>query len=406
MSIQSPVSDLGRMKQAGPSRREFLRVAGLAAGALSLKSPLRALAQSKRELFVYVGTYTSGRSEGIYVCRLDLSSGELRRVDIARGAVNPSFLAADPKTRFLYAVNEVKEFAGKASGAVSAFSIDERTGALRFVNQQPSAGSGPCHLTLDRTRTYVFVANYDGGSVAVLPIRDGALEAPIDMVQHRGSSINPDRQDRAHAHCVVVDKSNRHVLVSDLGLDKIMIYDFDSRSGKLTANKEPWAQTKPGAGPRHFAFHNNGRWAYGINELDSTMSVFIYDGVRGTLREVQSVSTLPSNFSGKNSCAELQVSPSGRFLYGSNRGHDSIVVFSIDQATGKLTFVGHTPTQGKTPRNFAIDPSGRFLLAANQNSDNVVSFSIDPASGKLAATGSVLEIPTPVCVAILDGLYV
>jgi 6-phosphogluconolactonase len=250
----------------------------------------------------------------------------------------------DPKTRFLYAVNEVKEFAGKASGAVSAFSIDEKTGALKFVNQQPSAGSGPCHLTMDGTRKYLLVANYDGGSVAVLPIREGALGAPIEIVQHRGSSINPDRQDRPHAHCVVVDKNNRHVLVSDLGLDKILIYDFDSRSGKLTANKEPWDQTKPGAGPRHFAFHNNGRWACGINELDSTMSVFAYDLAHGTLRELQTVSTLPAEFSGKNSCAELQISPSGRFLYGSNRGHDSIVVFSIDQAVGKLSVVEHTST--------------------------------------------------------------
>lgn len=222
------------------------------------------------------------------------------------------------------------------------------------------------------------------------------------MVQHRGSSINPDRQGRPHAHCVVLDRNNRRAFVSDLGLDKIMIYDFDSRSGKLTANKEPWVQTKSGAGPRHFTFHKNGRWAYGINELDSTMSVFTYNGARGTLRELQTVPTLPTDFSGKNSCAELQVSPSGRFLYGSNRGHDSIVVFSIDQTSGKLSLVEHTPTQGKTPRNFAIDPSGRFLLAANQNSDNVVSFSIDPASGKLATTGHSIEIPTPVCVTMLD----
>jgi 6-phosphogluconolactonase len=393
------------MKHAGP-RRRFLRFAGLTAGALALSSPLKALASSKRELFVYVGTYTSGRSEGIYVCRLDLSSGELRRIDLARGVVNPSFLTVNPKTRFLYAVNEVKEFEGKTSGALSAFSIDERTGALKFVNQQPSAGSGPCHLTMDATRKYVLVANYDGGSIAVLPIRDGALGAPIEMVQHRGSSINPDRQDRPHAHCVVLDRNNRRVFVSDLGLDKIMIYDFDSRNGKLTANKEPWAQTKPGAGPRHLAFHNNGRWAYGINELNSTMSVFDYDGAQGTLRTTQTISTLPANFSGKNSCAELQVSPSGRFLYGSNRGHNSIVVFSIDQTTGKLTFVEHVPTQGKTPRNFAIDPAGRFLLAANQNSDSVVSFRIDPASGKLAMTGHVVEIPTPVCVTLLEGLYV
>ena len=205
---------------------------------------------------------------------------------------------------------------------------------------------------------------------------------------------------------MVLDKNNRRAFVSDLGLDKIMIYDFDSRSGKLTANKEPWMQTKPGAGPRHFAFHNNGHWAYGINELDSTMSVFTYDAARGALREAQTISTLPTQFSGKNSCAELQVSPSGEFLYGSNRGHDTIAVFAIDQTDGKLSLVEHTSTQGKRPRHFAIDPSGRFLLAANQDSDNVVSFSIDPASGKLAMTGHMVEIPTPVCVTMLDKLYV
>ena len=386
------------MKYSKYSRRQFLSLAGLTAAGLSLRSPLRTSSLSKRELFVYVGTYTTGRSEGIYVCRLDLSSGELRRIDVARGVVNPSFLAVDPKGRFLYAVNEVNEFKGKASGAVSAFSIHERTGALKFINQQPSAGGGPCHLTIDGTGKFVLVANYDGGSVAVLPIRDGALGPPVDVVQHRGSSINPDRQTQPHAHCVLPDQNNRRVFVSDLGLDKIMIYAFDSRTGKLTPNQQPWAQTKPGAGPRHFAFHSNGRWAYNINELDSTMSVFTYDGARGTLKELQTVVTLPAGFSGKNSCAEVQVAPSGRFLYGSNRGHDSIVAFSIDQTTGKLSLVEHTSTQGKTPRNFAIDPGGRFFLVANQSSDNVVSFAIDPASGRLSPTGHVVEIPTPVCV--------
>jgi len=386
---------------SGSSRRQFLRSAGLTAGALALRSPLRAW--SKRELFVYIGTYTSGRSEGIYVCRLDLSSGELRRIDVAKNVVNPSFLTIDSERGILYAVNEVKEFAGKASGAVSAFNIDKGTGALRFINQQPSGGSGPCQLTMDGTRRFVLVANYDGGSVAVLPIRDGALGAPVDVVQHHGSSLNPERQNRPHAHCVALDRSNARVFVSDLGLDKIMIYDFDSRTGKLSTARVPWAQTKPGAGPRHFAFHRNGRWAYGINELDSTMSVFTYDRTQGILREVQTVSTLPASFSGKSFCAELQVAPSGRFLYGSNRGHDSIAVFSIDQTSGKLSLVEHTPTQGKTPRNFAIDPSGKFLLAANQNSDSVVSFRIDPASGKLAPTVHTVEIPTPVCVTFLES---
>jgi 6-phosphogluconolactonase len=394
--------ELGEMKQQVSSRREFLGLAGLTACGLVLGSPPRAPQASKRELIVYVGTYTNnGRSEGIYVCRLDLSTGELKQIDVARGVANPSFLILDSQGRFLYAVNEVNKFEGKPSGAVSAFNIDRATGALKLVNQQTSGGSGPCHLALDGSGKYLFVANYDAGSFEVLPILEGALGAPIDLIQHRGSSANPKSQTGPHAHCIATDRNNRRVFVSDLGLDKIMIYEFDSRTGKLTPNQKPSFQTKPGAGPRHFAFHHNGRWAYVINELDSTMSALAYDRANGELREMETVSTLPSDFTGKSYCAELQVAPSGKFLYGSNRGHDSIVVYSIDQTTGKLGLVEHVSTQGKTPRNFAIEPGGRWLLAANQNSDNVVSFAIDPKSGKLSPSGRSIEIPVPVCVAFL-----
>lgn len=398
------------MKKKNSSRRQFLRVAGAGALGLSLTNPLRAAVRSylsTRELVVYVGTYTTSpnsHSEGIYVCRLDLSSGELRRVAVARGVVNPSFLTIDRRKQFLYAVNEVETFAGKAGGAVSSFSIDQKTGALKFLNQQPSAGSGPCHLTVDRAGKFVLVANYDGGSVAVLPVSHGHLGAPVDMVQHLGSSVNPERQKGPHAHGVVLDGNNRFVFVPDLGLDRIMIYRFDSGSGKLSANSEPAAKLKPGAGPRHFAFHHNGRWAYVINELDSTVTAFAYDSARGILKESQTISTIPGDFSGQNSCAEIEVAPDGRFLYGSNRGHDSIVAFSIDQETGKLAFVEHVSSGGKTPRNFAIDPTGGFLLAANQNSDSVVSFRIDALSGKLSPTGHAVEIPTPVCVVMSDKL--
>jgi 6-phosphogluconolactonase len=390
------------MKQQSSSRRQFLGFAGLTACGLALKSPLKAWQSSKRELIVYVGTYTdNGRSEGIYVCRLDLSSGGLKKIDVAKGVANPSFLTVDPRTRFLYAVNEVKEFEGKASGAVSAFSIDSASGGLKLVNQQTSGGSGPCHLALDGSGKFLLVANYDAGSFEVLPIRQGALGAPVDLIQHRGSSVNPKRQAGPHAHCVVTDKNNRRVFVADLGLDKIMIYDFDSRTGKLTPNQPPSFQTRPGAGPRHFAFHHNGRWAYIINELDSTMSALTYDRASGELRETQTISTLPADFTGKSFCAELEVAPAGNFLYGSNRGHDSIVVYSIDQTTGKLGLVEHISTQGKFPRNFAIEPGGRWLLAANQNSDSVVSFAIDARSGKLSPSGHSVEIPVPVCVAFL-----
>jgi len=390
------------MNHHDTSRRQFLSLAGLSVSGLALGSARKRSSQS--ELIVYVGTYTNnGRSQGIYVCRLDLSSGELKQIDVAKGVANPSFLTLDPKGRFLYAVNEVKEFEGKAVGAVSAFSIERTTGRLTLVNQQSSGGSGPCHLSLDGSGKFLLVANYDAGSFEVLPIRQGALGLPIDLIQHRGSSVNPKRQAGPHAHCVVTDKNNRRVFVTDLGLDKIMIYEFDSDTGKLTSNQKRWFQTKPGAGPRHFAFHNKGRWAYVISELDSTMSALAYDRASGELREVQTISTLPADFTGKSYCAELQVSPSGRFLYGSNRGHDSIVVYSINQTSGKLGLVEYVSTQGKVPRNFAIEPGGRWLLAANQNSDSVASFAIDPKSGKLSPSGHSVEIPVPVCVAFLES---
>ena len=388
------------------SRRQFLQVAGAGALGLALKSRSRALRSQRGagELFFYVGTYTTSansHSEGIYFCRLDPSSG-LRTITVVRGVVNPSFLTIDRNRKFLYAVNEVKTFAGKPSGAVSSFSIDQRNGALQFLNQQPSAGSGPCHLTIDGSGKFVLVANYDGGSVAVLPLRSGSLGAPVDMVQHSGSSVNPERQKGPHAHGVVIDRNNLFVFVPDLGLDQIVVYRFDSRSGKLSPHRV--ANVEPGAGPRHFAFHGNGRWGYVINELNSSITAFGYSSALGRLKELQTITTLPKDYSGKNSCAEIEVSPNGRFLYGSNRGHDSIVVFSINQVTGKLALVQHMTSGGKTPRNFTIDPTGSFLLAANQNSDSVVVFRIDQSSGKLSPTGHVVEVPSPVCVVMSDKL--
>ena len=259
------------MEKHNHSRRRFLQLAGLSAIGLSLRTPLRARTAGSR--LVYVGTYTSGHSEGIYVCRLDLSSGELRRIDVARGVINPSFLTIDRQGRYLYAVNEVSEFEKKASGAVSSFSIDQKSGALKFIKQQPSAGADPCHLTLDAAARFLMVANYSGGSVAVLPVLQGNLGAPV-LLQHHGSSVNSERQQGPHAHAVVLDKANRFLFVADLGLDQIMIYRFDARNGKLTANSVVSAKLKPGAGPRHFAFHPSEKWGYVINELDSTITTF------------------------------------------------------------------------------------------------------------------------------------
>ena len=350
---------------------------------------------------VYIATYTQGKSEGIYVYRMH-PSGALEFVSKATGVDNPSFLDIHPQGRYLYAVNEVGEFAGKPSGAVSAFAIDSQTGELTYLNQQPSRGTGPCYLSVDQTGKFVLVANYGGGSVSVLPIQDdGRLGEATDFIQHQGSSVNPRRQEGPHAHSIVLDKANRYAFAPDLGLDKIMIYRLDLTQGKLIPNDMPWAQVKAGAGPRHFDFHQTSRYAYVINEIDSTLTAFAYDGTKGTLRELQTVSTLPEDFKGTSHCADLHVSPSGKFVYGSNRGHDSIVIFAIDEDTGKLTYIGHELTQGKTPRNFAIDPTGAFLLAANQSTDTIVTFHIHPQTGKLTPTGHVTRVPMPVCLKLL-----
>jgi 6-phosphogluconolactonase len=357
---------------------------------------------NNKESLVYIGTYTHGKSEGIYVYRMEKSSGSLEFVSTAKGVDNPSFLAIDPQRRYLYAVNEVSEFAGKQGGAVSAFSIDQGTGKLVYLNQQPSRGTSPCHLSVDQTGQFVLVANYGGGSVSILPIHsDGKLGEATDFVQHQGSSVNPRRQEGPHAHSVVLDKADRYAFVPDLGLDKIMIYKLDLTHGKLEPNDEPWAKVKAGTGPRHFTFHPNGRYAYVINELDSTLTAFTYDGTQGRLREVQTVSTVPADFSGTSHCADVHVSPLGKFIYGSNRGHDSLVIFEIDEGTGRLTYVDHEPTQGKTPRGFAIDPTGTYLLAANQNSDTIVTFRIDQQTGRLVSTGHVTQVPIPVCVKVI-----
>jgi len=384
-----------------PARREFLKIGGL--GALGFALPELSLArlldvEQPGELLVYVGTYTSGKSEGIYLYRLNLTSGELKHVATTKGVKDPSFLALDPGRRYLYAVNEVEEFAGKKSGALSAFAVDQRTGELRLLNQQPSLGGAPCYVVVDQTGRFVLVANYVGGNVAVLPTNsDGSLGEATDVKQDLGSSINVERQEGPHAHCIVLDPANRFAYACDLGADKIMIFRFDERRGKLIPNTMPSVQAKPGAGPRHLTFHPGGKYAYVINELHATITAFAHDQIRGDLKEVQTIPTLPADFTAANTSADIHVSPDGRFLYCSNRGHDSIAAFMIEPWNGKLTFIAHESTGGKTPRNFAIDPTGAFLLVANQNSDNIVTFRRDMKTGRLSRTGQVVEVPSPVC---------
>ena len=366
-----------------------------------------------QDFLVYIGTYTEpilfgtgkilqGKGEGIYVYRMDSVSGTMELIRTITGITNPSYLAFDSSCRYLYAVNELKSYQDEPTGTVSAFSVDSKTGQLKFLNKKPTGGTDPCHLTVDKTGRHVLLANFMSGSVCVLPIRaDGSLGDASDFKQHQGSSIDPNRQQGPHAHAVTLDESNRHAFVPDLGLDKTLIYRFNVESGRLEPSEEPWVALKPGAGPRHLVFHPNGQYAYLINELDSTTTAYNYDCRKGRLLDIQTISTLPEDYHGTNTCADVHVSPSGKFLYGSNRGHDSIVIYKIDQTTGRLHCIGHESSRGNTPRNFAIDPAGNFLLAANQDSDTIVTFLIDPQSGQLHPSGQITGVPTPVCVKII-----
>ncbi len=357
--------------------------------------------QPEKAMLVYIGTYTNTTSKGIYVSRLDLAQGTLSAPVLAVESSNPSFLAVHPTRDLLYSVNEIGTFDGKPSGSVSAFTINRETGALTALNRQPSVGGGPAHLIVDHGGRNVLVANYGGGSVAVLPIgADGALQPASAFVQHTGSSVNPARQKEPHAHSVNVDAGDRFAYVADLGLDKVMIYRLDAAKGSLVASDPPFVATEPGVGPRHFAMHPRGRFAYVINELLNSVTAFTRDPERGGLTAMQTISTLPADQKPlpNYSTAEVLVHPSGRFLYGSNRGHDSLAVFSIDEKSGRLTFVETQPTQGSTPRGFGIDPTGAYLLAGNQRSDSVVVFRINQETGRLTPTGSKIAVGAPVSV--------
>ena len=348
---------------------------------------------------VYFGTYTSGNngSKGIYRSVLNTDTGELATPVLAAEAKNPSFLEIHPNGKFLYAVSE-----SGGAGIVSAYAIDSETKNLKLLNSQPSGGSGPCHVNIDYTGKNVLIANYGSGSASVIPIKpDGSLAKPTGFVQHEGSSINPQRQKSPHAHSINVSPDNRFAFVADLGLDKVMIYKLDVDKGTITANDPAYAKVKPGAGPRHFSFGVDGKYAYVINELDATITAFSYEPLSGTLTEIQTITTLPDEFAGRNSCAEVRVHPSGRFLYGSNRGHNSIAVYRINKSKGTLTFVEHEKAEIKTPRNFNIDPTGKFCLVANQGGNSVVVFQINPKTGALEPTGNKISIGKPVCIRFL-----
>ena len=349
-------------------------------------------------MIVFTGSYSEVEDDGINVYRLDMTSGALEHVSAIAGLQNPSFVALHPHEPVLYAVIETGD------GAVTALAFDERTFELEILNSAATGGS-PCHLTVDATGRFVLAANYGGGSVCMMPIRDdGRVEEASDFVQHEGSSVDPQRQTEPHAHSINIDPANRFAFAPDLGLDKIMIYELDLGAGKLRPNPaQPFATTLPGAGPRHFAFLPNRRHAYVINEMGNTITAFAYDDSQGRLEPGDSVPTLPADFDGDSATADIHVAPSGRFLYGSNRGHDSIAIYAIDGESGRLRALGHRLTGGQVPRNFGIDPTGTFLLAANMNTNDIRTFRIDPEDGSLTPTGHRVDSASPVCVRFLHS---
>ncbi|HEY4050366.1 MAG TPA: lactonase family protein [Acidobacteriaceae bacterium] len=357
----------------------------------------------KSDYFVYVGTYTGPASKGIYGYRFDAKTGHLTPLGVAAEVVNPSWVVTDPHHRFVYVVTEMSGDHGpnphQANGFISSFAIDPKTGALRFLNKISSAGGGPCHLVVDKTGKILFVANYGSGNVASFSIKpDGSIGEMTGLDQHSGSSVDALRQRGPHAHAVVLSPDNRFLFVPDLGLDQIFIYRVDTAKGTFTANNPSSVSVKAGLGPRHFTFGVGAKFAYAVCEMGSSVVVFSYDPLKGSLNPVQTISTLPAGFTGEDNSAEIQIDQAGRFLYASNRGNNSITVFAISPQNGTLTKVQVVPTQGNIPRNFVIEPTGKYLIAANQNSNNMVVFSIDPKNGQLTPTSQVLEIPAPVSI--------
>lgn len=347
-------------------------------------------------ILAFVGSYADAADPSLYACTFDPETGELQVTDRVSGLRNPTFLDLDYRSRRLYALEELKDAEGVKRGGAAAFAIDAEAGKLRLLNREQTVEAPVCHITLDRTCSTLFLASYHGGLIGVAAVlEDGRVGSPLQSVKHTGSSVHPN-QTQARVHSVTVDRNNRFAAVCDLGADLITLYRIEEQGQRLERAGE--VRTAPGAGPRHFAFHPALPYAYVINELNSTINAYRYDGENGTLAEIESVSTLPSDYAGDNATADIHISPDGRFLYGSNRGHDSIAVYAVDASTGKLASVEHTPTGGGHPRNFGLSPDGRFLLAANRDGDNIVTFVRDAETGRLMPNGRELKVPKPVCI--------
>lgn len=372
------------------TRRGFVGIVG--AGALAAKP-------AGGKFRAYIGTYTRGESKGVYSFVLDTAAATLTPEGLAGEVENPSFLAIHPTENYLYACGELNKFKDQASGALTAFQIDGATGKLQRLNDVVAGGTATCHANVSRNGRFVVLANYGSGSCAAFAIgADGKLGERTAFYQHTGSSVDKSRQSGPHAHSVNFDKQNKHVIVADLGLDQVKVYNFNAATGTMVPNEPAFASVKPGSGPRHFSFHPSGKYGYVINEMACTVTAFRWDATKGVLTEIETVTTLPVPVQKGYSTAEVVAHPNGRFLYGSNRGHNTIAVYQVNAATGKLTKVENKSTDGKTPRNFAIDPTGQFLIAANQDSNSIVLFRINQSSGALEQIGSPLAAPSPVCV--------
>jgi 6-phosphogluconolactonase len=344
-----------------------------------------------------VGTYTSGKSEGIYVYKFNVKTGEFIAESIAKGIKNPSFLTVSPDSKFVYSVGETD-----GGGGVHAFSFDKKTGGLTKINAQSAKGDNPCHITIDKTGKTVIAGNYSGGNLSVFSVQaNGGLAEASQTLQHEGKGTNTTRQEKAHVHSVNIAPNNIDVFVPDLGIDKIVTYSLDNKTGKLTLGKIPFTKVQDGSGPRHFTFHPNGKYGYVIQELSGQVTAFNYKN--GSLTALQTISAFPPDYKGEFSCADIHISPDGKFLYGSNRGNNSLVIYSIDAKTGQLTFITNQSVLGKKPRNFMIDPTGNFVLVANQESDNIVIFKRDAKTGLLTATGKEIAVPNPVCLVTINN---
>ena len=347
---------------------------------------------------LYVGTFSERGSEGIYVFEADLPGGMARKLQAVGGMQSPSFLALHPGGRFLYSANRNSVVEGKDWGSLSAFAVDPQSGLLTPLNERPSYGAGACYVSTDNPGSVLFVANYTGGSLAAFPLgAGGGIGEVLKVEQYEGRSVHPERQDASHAHACVPSPDNRFLYVTDLGADLIRAYRINPGRGELEEARSGSTKTQPGSGPRHFAFHPDGRFAFLAEELSSSVSAYRYRAGDGHLELLDRRSTLPEDFAGENTVADIRVHPNGRFLYVSNRGHDSLALFGIDPERGVLSPLGYEPTLGKRPRNFIIHPSGEYLLVANRDSDNIVVFKLDGSTGKLTFSGQEISVPAPVC---------